>query len=361
VANAFYYSSTAGTYVLTGDITTSSQIINLDNSVGLPGAVPFKVVIDPGQVSEEIVKCTAIAGNSLTVVRAWDGSTASSHSNGAVVRHMLTAGDLTLSRTHEAASSAVHGITGSVVGTTDSQALSNKNLSSGTNTFPSSLATDAELSAHTNATVAHGTVGNVVGTSDAQTLTNKNLSSSTNVFPSSLATDTEVAAASASASSALTAHANDTTTHGASGAVVGTTNTQTLTNKDLRSTSNKFPVALYDTGLDGSTQISMAGGWSLNTFNGVRRNGMAQVYLNVKRTGSTITPPGSMNLSNVRIGTINTAWTPLMPTPGSTVADGPLMTGYIWPDRTVSLSASSWQINTGDSITLGFTYALASY
>lgn len=79
----------------------------------------------------------------------------------------------TTEEAHEADTSA-HGVVGNVVGTSDSQALTNKDLTSATNTFPSSLATDAELTTHAGAvTGVHGVTGNVVGTTDTQTLTNK--------------------------------------------------------------------------------------------------------------------------------------------------------------------------------------------
>lgn len=138
---AFFYSSTAGTYTLTGSITNSATSVTLSSTTGLPASTPFKVVIDPGQGTEEIVKVTGVAGTTLTVVRAWDGTSAAAHSAGATVRHMMTAEDLTLSRTHEAASTGVHGIAGALVGTTDAQSLTNKNLTGAGNTFPTSLVT----------------------------------------------------------------------------------------------------------------------------------------------------------------------------------------------------------------------------
>lgn len=70
---------------------------------------------------------------------------------------------------------AILGLSGNAVGTSDVQVLTNKDLSSATNTFPSSLATDEELSAHSDATAAHGATGAVVGTTNTQTLTNKTL------------------------------------------------------------------------------------------------------------------------------------------------------------------------------------------
>lgn len=220
---------------LQADITDSSTTLQVDSTVGLPGTTPFTLVIDPGS-TEEVVDVTGVAGTSLTIQRGKDGSPAQAHVAGAVIRHMATARDFREAQEH-IGSTAAHGTSGSVVGTTDTQALTNKDLTSGTNTFPSSLATDAELAAHTAATAAHGATGGVVGTTNSQALTNKDLTSGTNTFPSTLATDLELAA-----------HATASTgVHGVSGNVVGETNTQALTNKTLTDSSNVFPSTLVDT------------------------------------------------------------------------------------------------------------------
>ena len=224
-----HYSSSAGKMVLQLGITAVATAMQVDTTAGLPGTTPFSLLVDIGLPTEEIVTVTQVSGNTLVVTRGVDGTSAQPHASGAVVRHGIIAQDLRDSRNHENASSGVHGITGNVVGTSDTQGLTNKDLSSPTNTFPSTLATDAELAAHSGATVAHGATGAVVGTTNTQTLTNKNLSSGTNIFPASLATDAE-----------LTAHTGATAAHGVAGAVVGTTDTQTLTNKTMSGASNTF-------------------------------------------------------------------------------------------------------------------------
>lgn len=202
MAEAYYYSSNAGAMSLNGGITGSATTITVNTVAGLPAATPFKVVIDPGLSTEEIVKVTTVAGLNLTVVRGWDATSAQAHSNLAPVRHMVTAEDLRLSRQHENAVVGVHGIAGSLVGTTDLQDLTNKNLSSGTNTFPASLARTSQIDTaiasevtarntaigtavtdHSNATQnVHGALGAVVGLTNTQTLTNKTISGATNTL-----------------------------------------------------------------------------------------------------------------------------------------------------------------------------------
>lgn len=186
-----FYSSTAQPTTLSAGCTNSATSIQVTATTGFP-AVEFILALDYGTAQQELVKVTAVAGTTLTVVRGFDSTTAQSHSLGAAVRHVHSADDFRLSRTHEGLSSGVHGVTGPLVGTTDVQALSNKDLTAGTNTFPASLATDAEVtsavSTHAALTATHGATGAVVGTTNAQALTNKDLTSGTNTFPTSLAT-----------------------------------------------------------------------------------------------------------------------------------------------------------------------------
>lgn len=131
-----YYSSTATPKSLSTAINTVVTQMTVNNTTGLPiPSFPFTLVIDPDGASEEIVSVTASAGNVLTIARAQDGSSAFEHLAGAVVKHMVTARDLQEPQNHMNTGIAVHGIAGSVVGTSDTQTLTNKSISGSSNTL----------------------------------------------------------------------------------------------------------------------------------------------------------------------------------------------------------------------------------
>ena len=134
------YSSKAQQTTLSAPITstaTSMSVVNGAAVMGgktLTGTQTYTVVIDPDTALEEIVNVTVYSsGNTLTIARGIDSSspgTGSAHSAGAVVRHMAIGRDYQEANDHIEASAAVHGLAGSVVGTTDTQTLTNKTLTS---------------------------------------------------------------------------------------------------------------------------------------------------------------------------------------------------------------------------------------
>lgn len=125
--------------------STADLTITCDDLSNYPtGATgPFYIVIDRGLAAEEKILCESRSSNTISVYntgltngRGADGTSVISHSSGATVEHVFTATDADEANAHVNASSAVHGLSGSVVGTSDTQTLTNKTLTSPTISDP---------------------------------------------------------------------------------------------------------------------------------------------------------------------------------------------------------------------------------
>jgi len=168
-----YYSATAVETTITAAIPSASQGDSYTSFVvastsGFAASFPYTLLIDPDTNKEEVVTVTAGTGTTLTVTRGQDSTQAVAHSAGATVRHAVSARDFRELQTHIASrgydtdsgimtniETHVHGLgsgDGSVVGTTKTQTLSNKTLSTTNNTF-SGIATLAGSETLTNKTL----------------------------------------------------------------------------------------------------------------------------------------------------------------------------------------------------------------
>ena len=140
------YSSQATEQTLTSGINSVVTQITVSSAAGFPASLPYTLLLDYGQASEEIVTVTAASGTSLTIVRGEDGSAPVAHAAGAKVRHGITGRDLREPQAHINAGAGVHGLAGNVVGTVDAQTLTSKTMDGQLNVFrniPSSaLGTD---------------------------------------------------------------------------------------------------------------------------------------------------------------------------------------------------------------------------
>ena len=200
------YSSRSQQTSLSAGINASTTSMTVGSALALLGGISgpsisttstFTVVIDPDTALEEIVDVTGVSGDVLTIIRGVETSPVAgqAHGAGAVIRHMAIGRDYREANAHIEATSSVHGLSGTVVGTTDTQTLTNKTLTSPVissltlgdgsivfegataNAFETTL-TVVDPTADRTVTIPDATT-TLVGTDTTQTLTNKTLTSPT--------------------------------------------------------------------------------------------------------------------------------------------------------------------------------------
>lgn len=129
------YKGAATPTTLSASITNSATSLTITDATNWPTG-SFSLVIDPGLAGEEKILAASRSGTTVTLTtRGYDNTSASSHTSGAVIYPVPTAIDFDEANSHVNSSSGVHGLTGSVVGTTDTQTLTNKALSDSTTTI----------------------------------------------------------------------------------------------------------------------------------------------------------------------------------------------------------------------------------
>lgn len=152
------YSTISVETTLASGINSSqtSMVVSTGTGTTLMGGVvlttgdTFAVAIDPETSSEEIVYITAVASDTLTITRAQAGTAGVAHNAGATVQHVFTGNDA-----QHFEDTVIIALT-----PTNTATVTNKDLSSGTNTFPSSLATLTGTQTLTNKTLTTPVVNN---------------------------------------------------------------------------------------------------------------------------------------------------------------------------------------------------------
>ena len=130
------YSSRSQQTTLSSAIASGDATMTVGSGSALMGGKTptsgqtYTVVIDPDTALEEIVDVSNYSsGNTLTITRGRDGSTAVAHSAGAVVRHMIIGRDLQEANDHSENTTSAHGLTiANVVSTSDTGTVTNTML-----------------------------------------------------------------------------------------------------------------------------------------------------------------------------------------------------------------------------------------
>jgi hypothetical protein len=141
-----FYSSVALPTTLASSLGSSGNP-SVNSITGLPSSYPYTVLIDWGLSSQEAISVTSAPTGTgpyaLPCTRGIDGTTAQSHAQGAIVVHGVSAEDYNEPQVHIATGTSgsaypnvIHGLANgsSVVGTTDTQTLSNKTVAGLTST-----------------------------------------------------------------------------------------------------------------------------------------------------------------------------------------------------------------------------------
>jgi hypothetical protein len=268
------YSSRSQQTTLTAALTSSGTSATVVSGTALLGGTTitagetFTVVIDPDTALEEIVDVTAVSTNTITITRGVDGSTGQAHSAGAVVRHMAIGRDYREANQHIEATTG-HGATGAVVGTTNTQTLTNKTLTSPVITTP--------------------------------TITSLTLGDGNLVFEGATADAFETTLTVVDPTADRTVTIPDATT-----TLVGTDTTQTLTNKTLTSPTITGTGAIAGT-FTGNLTGNVTGSSGSTTGNAATATALAnartfQLTGDVEASGVTFDGTGNVNLTTV-IGT----------------------------------------------------------
>src|SRR3982751_6078605 len=72
-----------------GTLSSGATSVTVTSAAALP-TPPFLAYIDAGLANEELVAVTGVSTNTLTIVRGLDGTSGSSHNDGALIKNVTT-------------------------------------------------------------------------------------------------------------------------------------------------------------------------------------------------------------------------------------------------------------------------------
>lgn len=356
-----YYSNVAPPTTLTAGINAITTTITIASAAGLPPFQPFTLAIDPETATMELVEVTAAAGTTLTVTRAIDGTSASSHSAGAVVRHDSSARDFAESRAHENADNNVHGLAGGsvVVGTTTTQTLTNKTLTSPTvngGTISSPTISNPAITGNVDAplSVRSAAAAEVTLTVRGEAAQTGDVAKFQDQVGADVLRVVQSPANSVDVTGGLNVRA-DASNNGTQ----WRDNGGTLRAEVLATGRSNF--ATLGVGSAGGDFVAAAG-WSTTNASETVKAGWLLMNITVQRTGATITANAAGNITDVAVGTLNNALiAPAIPgTPNVTFMGTTGVTHGsmgLAPDTglvTLFTLAPTSSITTGESITFSF-------
>lgn len=116
-----FYSSTAVDTTLSNAVSLGATSMVVGTTTGFPTSFPYTMAVDFDKATEELVDVTGASGTTLTIVRGRDGTIAIAHDAGAPVKHVISGRDLREAQEHIAAISDVHGITGNLADSIQTQ------------------------------------------------------------------------------------------------------------------------------------------------------------------------------------------------------------------------------------------------